>query len=48
MATELGYVTFEYVWVQGRYYRRRLFGLPHWEEFDGKWHAVAYPPSTEE
>jgi hypothetical protein len=44
MMTELGYVSFDYVWVNGRYYRRRLFGLPRWETFDGEWRSVACPP----
>ena len=44
METELGFARHEYLWVAGRYYRRRLYGTPEWETFDGKWTATACPP----
>jgi hypothetical protein len=37
MATDLGYVQYDYCWSQGNYYRRLMCGLPRWEQWVGNW-----------
>jgi hypothetical protein len=36
MATDIGYIQYEYQWSQGHYYRRLLFGPARWEHWSGK------------
>lgn len=44
MNTELGRVTHEYLYVDGLYYRRKLFGPAHWQVFNGRWQEVTCVP----
>jgi hypothetical protein len=46
MNTELGRAVFEYLWVEGAYYRRPLFGPARWEMWVGKgrWQPVTSVP----